>query len=188
MKQKITVAVALVLLQLGAAAQLPKYKFKTINQLGLLHGASGNEVQWQTINGLAYRGFFAGAGVGVDNYYFKTIPVFIDLRKNIFNSRNTPFVYADLGAGFPVRKKVIVNPWEKTEYSPAVYYDLGLGFTTPVIGRLALNISMGYSQKNVSQKNVYSYFWDFPPYGQSSTFEYYDYTFRRLTLKLGLSF
>ena len=179
--QKIFITIAL-LLQLNAVAQ-SKIKFKSINQFGILVGASQNAIQLHTINGVSYKTFSAGIGVGFDNYYFKTIPVFIDLRKNLSVKGHTPFVYADIGYNYPKDKKDVTQ-WETTKYSGGVYYDLGIGYQIPLDGQLALNMSLGYSHKNIEETREYSV-WGMP---NDKRTEYYDYTFRRATIKLALGF
>ena len=160
-----------------------KLKFKTINQFGVALGASQNATQFNSINGVGYKTFSAGIGVGFDSYYFKTVPVFLDLRKNIFNREHTPFVYADAGYNFP-KGIEYVTQWEKSTYSGGVYYDLGIGYQIPLAGKLALNMSVGYSQKNLDETKEYS-LWGMP---NETRMEYYNYTFRRATIKLALSF
>jgi len=180
--QKIFVGIAL-LLQLSASAQ-SKIKFRSINQLGLLAGASSNEVQLHTINGISYKAFFAGIGAGFDNYYFKTVPLFLDLRKNIYNKKQTPFVYADIGINFPEDREKVESQWQRSKFNKGVYYDVGIGYQIPLAGKLSLNMSLGYSLKEMEEIRVYSV-WGNP----NDTFkEYYDYKFRRATIKLGLSF
>ena len=63
------------------AQQSKKIKFHSINNIGLLKGQVDDVLQLQTINGIKYKSFFGGVGIGLDNYYFKTIPLFVDLRK-----------------------------------------------------------------------------------------------------------
>lgn len=180
--QKIFIVIALSF-QFNAIAQ-SKIKFKSINQFGLLAGASENAFQLQTINGISYNTFSAGIGVGFDNYYFKTIPLFVDVRKNIFDRKHTPFVYADVGFNFPKNKKGVPTQWQRSEYSRGIYYDVGIGYQIPLEGRLALNMSLGYSLKKTEETREYFI-------GQNpadTRKEYYDYMFRRATIKLGLSF
>ena len=91
MKSKVIFIVAM-LSSLTMIAQT-KIKFTTINQVGFLSGASGNALQLQSINGVKYKTYSLALGAGIDNYYLKSIPVFVDLRKNIFDRKQTPFLY-----------------------------------------------------------------------------------------------
>src|SRR5215217_9329028 len=79
--------------------------FSSINQFGILKGASDQTFEVQSVNGIQYKSWFIGAGIGIDNYALKTVPVFIDFRKTVCNKKQTPFIYADLGASFPWNKE-----------------------------------------------------------------------------------
>lgn len=46
-----------------------KPRFSTQNSVGLLFGGSDNAPQVQTVNGIAYRNWFAGIGTGIDWYF-----------------------------------------------------------------------------------------------------------------------
>src|SRR5690348_17254089 len=119
MKLKLCFLVMALNLQLITIAQ-SKVKFETNNQIGLLSGSSGNALQLQTINGISYKTVSLGIGIGIDNYYFKTIPLFVDVRKNIFEKKQTPFLYVDAGTNFP-EKKQETTAWELTTYHPGLY-------------------------------------------------------------------
>lgn len=193
MKQKICIAALLFFLQLYASAQqAAKLKFTSISQAGVLSGAFENALQVQTINGVRYKTFFTGLGVGLDNYYYKTIPVFLDVRKNFFDKKQTPFIYLDLGVSLPQKKEEVKNLWT-SQYKNAFYYDIGIGYTAPIKGKLAFIFSAGYAQKKLHETKeiIYNIIEDFPPYGRTragTQLEYFDYTFRRFTMKVGLVF
>ena len=193
MKQKFLLAASLLLMMNAIGQQNEKPRFNTIFNAGLVVGKSDNNLQLQSINGIKYKTYSAGIGVGVDNYYFKTIPLFIDLRKNIFEEKFTPFVYADFGTSIPW-DRAKVEPWTTSYYSSGFFYDMGVGYSIPIKGRLALNISAGYSEKKLNESHETSYWiWrDFPPYDIPSTTNkdttYYKYTLRRFSFKIGLSF
>src|SRR6187401_3151693 len=68
--------------------------FQSILQTGLLLGESETAFEMQSINGIKWKTFSGGIGVGIDNYVFRTIPVFLDLRAAILKKQNTPFVFA----------------------------------------------------------------------------------------------
>lgn len=162
-------------------------RFHSITQAGLLAGSSEGQLLLQTTNGVKYKTWFAGAGVGLDYYQVRSIPVFIDLRRNIIDRPQSPFVYADAGMNFPW---IIQNEenWN-IKYKTGSYFDFGIGYNFPLKKSLALVVSGGYSQKTLSAKE-YTMNWflssSWPPPGSYIT--NYDYTFRRFNLKVGLSF
>ena len=81
--KKLIFATAILVLQFGVNAQEKvKFKFTSINLVGLLYGQAGTAFQLQTVNGVSYKTFSGGIGIGMDDYYLKTIPLFFDIRKN----------------------------------------------------------------------------------------------------------
>lgn len=158
-------------------------KFENNNLVGLQSGESGNSWQLQTINGISYKTFSLGVGVGIDHYYFKTVPVFADLRKNIYRKTQTPFVYLDLGTNLPGKKEEVTQ-WKTTSYDRGFYYDFGCGYKWMLKKRLYINASFGYSQKKYGMKEEY------PNVGTDPGAypNLYDYRLQRFSMKMGLGF
>src|ERR1700730_10196903 len=78
-----------------------KLRFHSIEQLGLINGKGATAALFQTVNGLEYRGFFAGVGTGIDYYRYRSVPLFMDIRKEFGQKKRKWFVYADAGHHFP---------------------------------------------------------------------------------------
>ena len=187
------IAFCLIMQSAKVAAQKPIIKknirFHSINQVGLLAGSSGAALQLQTINGIKTKSWFTGLGVGVDYYYLRTLPVFIDARRNIFNKPKTPFIYADGGYNIPWKNDGRINfRWDgviKTE--GGFYGELGIGYKTPVLKKLHLLFSAGYSYKHLSQTiNAMPWLSIWPP--PPEAYQKYEYSLRRVAIKAGLSF
>lgn len=195
MKKATYIVAAMFVLQLNIAAQSKsKPRFAGITQAGFLAGGSTNSLQLQTINGIGYRGFSLGIGTGIDYYHFKTIPLFIDARKDIFSKKKTPFVYLDMGPNMPWNRTVTEDTRQKGQYKNGLFYDFGIGYKWVLKERLGLNFSLGYSEKTLKEtKEDFYWIWrDFPPYGPSSQSvgdtTYYKYSLQRISFKIGLSF
>ena len=172
---------------IGTTQKSPKPAFTSVNQVGVGWGATGDDLQLQTINGVSYKTYSVGFGIGLDYYWERTVPLFIDLRKNIFSKKQTPFVYADLGVSVPWVKSSKENIWSKSNYKQGSYYDIGLGYKIPVNKKLFANVSFGFSQKRLKEERINEFIiFDFPYGGNNS--EKYTYTLRRFSLKAGLSF
>jgi hypothetical protein len=152
---------------------------------GILRGSRGISFEVQTVQGIRYKGYYLGAGVGIDRYYMKSVPLFAALRKDILNHKKTPFIYFNIGTNYPwqneKRNEWWLDSWYKSETLNGLYVDGGIGYTLPLKGRMNFLVSLGYSQKNrVEESNWGSIMYD-------PTFEHYSYQFRRYSLKLGLS-
>jgi hypothetical protein len=160
--------------------------FSSINQGGFLTGERGSSLLLQTINGVQYKTWFAGVGVGLDFYKTRGIPLFLDIRKNILNKASTPFIYMDGGIHFtwPTEKDKGVNNTQK--FNNGLYYDAGLGYKAGLGNTHALLLSVGYSLKKIEEKYVP---FQVCPGGCGPTYnEQYNYTLNRLSLKVGWQF
>jgi len=166
--------------------------FTSINQVGILEGDNGSAFQLQTINGVKYRSWSAGIGVGLDYYYLRSIPLFLDLRRNLWNKTNTPFIYADGGLQF-----AWPTPGQKFSSGNGKYYnrpffDVGIGYKSAIGKHNALLLSAGYTEKYVYEKMgtpVYYMYTDFYP-SPAPTYipDRYAYTLRRIAIKIGWEF
>ncbi|WP_207510746.1 hypothetical protein [Longitalea luteola] len=160
--------------------------FSSINQGGVLHGSRGQYFQFQTINGVKYKAWFAGIGLGLDHYYRLGFPVFLDVRKYLFDKPTTPFLYVDGGVHLIAQKKEQVSQWHYNRYKSGWYADAGIGMKFGFQGKGRWLISTGYSYKNITRDFKSSV--DCPTNRCYETFETYRNYLHRLSLKLGLQF
>lgn len=167
-------------------AQKKKQQFQTIIAAGIMEGELNSSIQLQTINGISYKTWFSGIGVGFD-YDRRSIPLFLDIRKTVFNKSRSPFIYADGGYHFPWLTK-----FQKAGYNGDIkakgglYYDAGIGYQMRNVKGVALGFSAGYSYKSFSY-NVpkYSYcIWGPCPSSRQTL----EYQLRRISVKAALSF
>lgn len=160
--------------------------FQSIFQGGLLEGAAGPSWNLQTINGIYYKTWFAGIGVGLDYYTMRTIPLFMDVRKELFRKNRTPFLYADGGIHFDWLKNKEKPGWGSSKYNRGFYYDIGFGYKIGFKKHDALLMSAGYTMKTLREERVVITRCIQPPCNPSK--DYYNYTFSRLTIKVGWQF
>jgi len=164
----------------GIAQTKNKFKFTSINEIGILTGESSAEFQMQTINGISYKSFIAGIGLGQDDYYERTFPVFIDVRKRFSEKETAPFVYAD--AGYSFISKNSMSQWEMDRKGGA-YYAAGIGYEISTNGKVKAVFDIGYSYKHFSR------IIDNEPWRSSlHYFDTYDYALNRISIKAGLRF
>ena len=180
MKYCIPVFILLTCFLPPAASQEMKPRFGPILQGGAVIGAAFNSWGVQVVNGVHYKTWYAGIGVGTDQYYYRSIPVFLDLRKNILERKSSPFVYFDIGTNPPLDRSDS-TPWEKNKYSGGLYLDMGIGYSLHLEGNARLLLSLGYTRKQIIEHRTYRW-------GMDGEKDKYHYTFRRLFFKLGLSF
>ena len=156
--------------------------FRSIFQEGIVTGESGTDLQLQFVNGVTYKILFAGAGIGLDYYYERSVPLFLDLRGKIFNRPSAPFLFADGGYSFLWQKTKEVN---QSNSSGGWFYELGIGYEIHIYKKLKLLFSSGYSYKSFST-TINTMPWILPP--PKEAISNYDYSLRRISLKAGFSF
>ena len=155
-------------------------------QGGILKGETTSAFQLLHINGVQYKTWFGGIGVGIDNYFMRTVPIFAEVRKDILNKRSTPFVYAGIGPQVMWLKEQEKMQFVSADYNSGIYYRIGAGYKLSISQKHALMIEAGYSLKKVN----YTYNYVNPCLIGPCT-EYknnMDYTLRRLSFQLGFIF
>ncbi len=167
-------------------AQKKEVNFQSLVQVGLLEGEQGAALQLQTINGIQYKTWSAGIGVGLDYYHTRTIPLFLDVRKAFSGKEKSAFIYASGGYNFSWLSRND-KEWFVTDGKGGLYYDAGIGYQLPVMKNSSLFFSVGYSVKKISTTNmdgiIIAIFPAPPP-----TYYQYNYTLQRISIKTGLRF
>ena len=162
------------------------WQFHSINNIGLLEGQTGSAFQLQSINGMQYRSWYAGVGLGLDFYRYRTIPLFLDIRKEFGSGINKLFAYADGGVNFcwltDNQKSMYLTD---DHYEAGFYTDLGLGYKIGLGKTNHLLLSIGYSLKKL--KESYQSYHVYPP-DYTLNKEQLIYNLNRLTLKIGWEF
>jgi hypothetical protein len=164
-------------------------KYTNLSEVGILMGKTETAWNVRTINGITYKQASVGLGVGYDNYGYKSVPVFIDARKQ-FGNRKCKFVlYADGGLNFPLRSDYFPEKWNNGniayQFNATFYGEAGFGMNQKINKSLSLNITAGYSYKHFSYVE-YSQMWYSSPYLYSSGNATYDYYYRRFSVRMGL--
>jgi len=166
------------------------FQFHSINNVGLLEGEAGSAFQLQTINGAQYKSWFAGIGVGLDYYRFRTIPLFIDLRKEFGNGVNKFLVYSNAGTNFYwKRDKDPKQFYVDDAFKNGFYGEGGFGYKLSLNHRIFLFFSGGYSYKKLSETGA-EYFYGPVTYPATGALlnDKINYNLNRLLLKVGIEF
>jgi hypothetical protein len=185
----------IVLVDISSAQQKAlsgQWQFHSINNAGLLEGETGSAFQVQTVNGLKYKSWFTGLGLGLDLYRVRSIPLFADIRKEFGKENNKLFVYADVGINFSwATDQQKTSYVEADKFSNGFYSDLGLGYKVLVGRRNAVLLSLGYSFKKTVESYDQVYFVPnglSDPGGSDADKQKINYSLNRLSLKIGWEF
>lgn len=177
---------------LTAAPAQFKPRFSTQNLVGLQIGASGQQPQVQSLNGIAWKQWFGGVGTGIDWYYRRSIPVFLTgARYFPLQQRKQLFVSAGAGLNF-VWDKTDNDFWlgwysSRAEFKNGMYWNTGLGYRL-MVGKQhdALLLHVGYNVKEHTENRYVVNPCLIGPCPEQK--ESLKYTLRTLSLKLGWGF
>lgn len=165
-----------------------KPAFRSQNYLGLLEGKAGSAFQFQTVNGIQLGTWFAGAGVGLDWYLFRSAPLFLSLNKDFKAGPKTFYFSLDGGTNFSWEKRR--SEWGEfstSKFYPRWYGGFGLGYKSMFKNNKdAILINLGYSYKQMREKQTIPTYCINPPC--PVTIEYYNYKTNRVSLRLGWQF
>jgi hypothetical protein len=178
------ILILLVLFSLNAGAQ-DKFCFHSYNSVGLLEGEKATSSVIESVNGFSYNKWFAGAGVSLDHYSFRTTPVYLQLRREF----NKPlFIFFSGGQNFPWVKSTEDQTWVKTKFYPKLFYEAGIGYRWPVGKKNSLLLSAGYIQKKLEEVKTYKSGVCIGWQCQPETFQKFEHRLRTLVLKAGIRF
>ena len=156
MKKRIFLVVCYTLC-LTVNACFAQWKFRSDNYLGLSSGEWGNSGLIQTINGLYKGPWFLGLGAGLDNYRFRSIPLFLSLTRDLpaFSKRRGLFVDLDGGTNLPWYTRTL-SPYDgftSSKFYPGPWWSASLGYRWKLSAqtRKALLLSAGYGMKKLRE-------------------------------------
>ena len=167
------------------------YKFHSINSISLINGDNATTGGLQSINGFQKGNLFAGVGIGLDYYLYRTVPLFADFKYEFGKTKNKFFAYADGGVNFDwVEEEYNDGPifiWDgsrnTSEFHNGAYTDVGLGYMVGTKKGGGLALSLGHSYKSL-EKTISYQDWR----TQETITDVYNYNLNRVVLKVGWKF
>lgn len=165
--------------------QQTAFNFHSLNQVGLLNGEKGSSFQLQSINGFQYKRIFAGIGVGLDYYQYRSFPVFADTRYYFGKNNRGFFAFADAGLNYVWDKTQFV--YYKQNFKPTFYGGFGVGYAAGLKNGMAFLLNAGYSYKAVKMKQSFT---TYCPQGGPCDIrtDTYNFDYNRLLLQIGWMF
>lgn len=150
-------------------------------------GENGKSAAYQAVNGIQFSNWFSGIGLAIDNYRYKSLPLFVDGRRFFGRQKNT-FIYGNLGYNFAMKNapEKDIYYYGTYHFSGGVYTDLGIGYRFYLGKHSSLLFSLGNSLKKMQMKT------EAP--NQCLTgpcpvnYRVYQFNFNRLILQGGLIF
>lgn len=192
MRKIILLSVIYCLCAFYSAAQEKKnksYQFHSINSLALVNGDNGATGALQTINGFASGRWFAGVGLGLDYYQYRSVPLFVDVRYEFGTKKNKPFVYGNAGINIEWAQDYFFNEpsiWNansRNRFNNGFYNDAGVGISSGLKSGNSFLFSLGFSRKTLKEIITYE---DWRT--GETTEQKNSYRFNRVIFKAGLKF
>jgi hypothetical protein len=170
----------------GEKKKTSLFPFTSLNTAGLILGDDAYSLALQSINGVRHKSWFGGIGVGLDYYYMRSVPVFVDLRKMVRPGIWPLFVYGDVGLNIPwLKDSDKEGLWYGSKINNGLYYDVGAGFDFP-LKKGSIILSGGYSIKALHEVQTYPNRRGQP--GMPEQSDFVDYKFSRIVIKAGFRF
>ncbi|MEZ4721729.1 MAG: hypothetical protein R2813_07645 [Flavobacteriales bacterium] len=162
----------------------PNKGFYNASSAGLLFGSNDYStevaVSAYTVNGYRFNPHLAaGLGVGIESFYPGMVPVFVEGRYDILESRFSPFATIQAGYGVPFQNNKVDGQWVNRG---GVMLDCQVGIRNYVSNNIGFTLSAGYRH----QQSVYrEYYWWFSDPGDQAMIRQ---QYNRLVVRVGLLF
>ncbi len=172
-----------------AQNKVQRYRFSSINNFVVTGGDNTISGGFQTVNGFRRDQWFAGLGAGIDFYLYRTVPVFIDLRREFGKKKNKLFVYADAGMNIEwlqdeyYQKPSTWDPNRNSKFHNGIFTDAGAGLFAGSKKDHGFIVSLGLSTKTFKETRSYSDWLT-----GTAIKDIYKFSFSRAVLKLGWKF
>lgn len=160
-------------------------RFQFMTQAGLLEGEKGAAFQLHLLSGIRWQQWAIGAGTGLDYYGMRSIPLFLDIRRNLASKPAVPFIYLNAGTHFIWPNEEQQSDWQAVRNRPGWLLEAGVGYQLP-IGQHVLYFTGGYSQKSFRQEITSEICPAGRPCMESTS--RFDYVFRRISIRTGFRF
>jgi len=154
--------------------------FVNMTSFGFLVGSANNAqvapLSLVMVNGWrSEQGFFAGAGLGVEFLTTNYLPLFLDLRYDLFGNDVVPYVVAKGGYALPLSSDHSEYDIEY-DYSGGPLFGLGFGLKIKTRNHFAWDITLMYRYQETSYQEVYDW--------NNQTYDYTD-IYNRIEIRLG---
>ncbi len=149
----------ILLIGINLMAQLSKQKgsIAVAAQTALLNGENQVNAQILFTGGYLQNGYYIGLGTGFDYYKYRTVPVFIDIKKYFGNGDRQFFIYANGGVNiaWPTTTQRQQSGWwgwnNLSQFKNGIYSDIGFGYNLFNSKKRGFFTAVGFSNKTLSE-------------------------------------
>jgi hypothetical protein len=146
-KKNLLLLVFIGLAQFALAQMDKKIRFYSSQMFGITVGEVYVTGIAHCVNGVQYKQFNVGIGIGYDAYQLSKVPLYLDLRYTLLKKRIEPILFSHIGTSFLIRNydqnySNLSSP--QTKLYKGFYNEIGLMLKTKVKGNLSYLVSMSY--------------------------------------------
>lgn len=179
----------------GADTGRTPWKFRSAGSIGLASGEMGGYGLVEIVSGLYKGPWFLGLGTGLDDYRYRSVPLFLSVTRDLLGSPKIGklYVVANGGVNMPwYDRKPLPYGVQSSKFYPGWWWNAGLGYRARLSPRNdnAVLFSMTYGFKELSEKQKGTVFCPtcFPAEVQNPPTTDYEYLNRELLLSVGFQF
>lgn len=177
---------------LQAQEQATAKKIQVTGAVSLMNGSSEVGAQLSAQAGIELsKGWNVGLGSAIDYYYFRSVPVYVEVKKHFGNGPRRLFAFAATGVNlaWPTDEdQMKISRWNiigEQNFRSGMYADIGIGYTLYNRHQRGLFTGLGYSVKTISESHI-EQVWN--GLTTSQTERKTDFTFSRVLIRIGYKF
>jgi hypothetical protein len=125
--------------------------FNSYNSIGFVAGKLPVSFATQTENGVKYKNWFAGAGFGIDTYFWKSLPLFFAVKKEFSFKNSGIILYVNTGKNIIKKNRKIVGTFSTIETQGGFYGDAGAGYKIKITKSSNIFFTLGNTVKHIKQ-------------------------------------
>lgn len=148
---------------ISASAQ-SKLHYTASVEAGILKGSTDKKNTFLITNGVRYKSLMASIGSGIDNYFYRSIPLFLQAEKTFGNHRVQPFVRTSAGINFSHltgEQKLSYISYDSVHFKNGFIAAASVGVSVKVFRQMRVFVSGGYSYKTT--KVIYQSYYIYGP-------------------------
>jgi hypothetical protein len=123
-------------------------RFHSFNIVQVLRGSTTTSYAFNTVNGVQSGKFFGGIGAGLDYYYHKSVPLFLEARFDLLKRKSKLQVFGDGGLNFPFSSQNLKFEFNTGKYKTGGLYGGGIDYLIPV-KKAAIIVGAAFSNKQI---------------------------------------
>lgn len=171
------------------AQQKNKPVFNSYTGAGIQAGQSDPAITVETINGIRYKKWFSGIGLGYSSYRYRTLPIFAE-AKYFMGKQGRFYVNGDVGYHVNVHTTYEEDAWYNgVNYKGGVLLNSGVGIVLQPTRKHSFYFQLDYGLKQVRKVvKEYIYVGALPYNPGEYQYTTYKYDLTTVSLKMGFKF